>query len=203
MRILRTWVSGSGHEPEGLGGGTIAHRPRIPRPRPQARAAANSGRPAAARPPSGPGGRHPPAVTDIVRTAVLGCYGVAGFADDRWAPPRCSATRPPPAGDPGRALDGSCLGRPATSGRLRPAGRRGRPPGRVGGPLRAAAGARPRARRADHPRRRAALRAVVGAARARRTGRAAPTPPIRPRHRPREPAPAGPDREPPREASAG
>ena len=97
------------------------------------------------------------AVADIVRTAVLGSYGVTGFAAS--LPERLLARL-------GLATPGPrCLARRRHRHRARPdrrlrrADRRGRPAGRLGGPLRPSPCAGRRGRAPGHPYRRAALRA--------------------------------------------
>ncbi len=117
------------------------------------------------------------AVRDIVRTAVARLVRRDRVRRrSRRAPPRPARPRASRASTVrlGDGLDD----RPRPDRRLRRAGRRGRPPGRLGRPLRAAARARPRGRPAGHPRRRPPGR--PRAARRRRSSR--PTrAPIRPR----------------------
>ena len=155
-RIAR-WTRGragqAGHER----GGTIAHGLRPParsRQLEPVRTAARRTRPRArADPIPGRSLATPPRHRDIVRTAVLGVYGVsASRATDRSARlvDRLGLGRPGIGLSTGpRARD-----RPPPDRRLRAAGRRGRPPGRFGRPLRRPARARPRGRPLVDPRRR-------------------------------------------------
>ena len=75
------------------------------------------------------------AIVDIVRGATLGSYGVTGFAGD-WPdrPPRAARERPGRPARLARRRDARDRARPP--GRPRPADRRGRSPGGLGGPLR-------------------------------------------------------------------
>ena len=102
------------------------------------------------------------AVTDLVRTATLGSYGVTGFAarpHERLLE-RLGLVQPGIAVHLGATIDIDldltvAFGVP---------GRGGRPPGRFGGPLLDPACARSRGRAGHDPRRRPAVRAGRGAA---------------------------------------
>ena len=99
------------------------------------------------------------AIVDIVRTATLGSYGVIGFAGGGpLGAPRRAARLSRRAGSSVRLGRGLAIELDLLVA-LRPADRGGRPPGRLGRPLRDPPGARARGRSPDDPRRRAARRA--------------------------------------------